>query len=66
MQVLAANAASAALLVSDVPWDGPVGVVRVAWHQGTLLLNPSSSQLAESDFSLIYAGTEAGCVMVLR
>jgi len=55
--VLAVNAASAALMASDIPWEGPVGCVRVGRIGGEWVLNPSLSQLEESDLDLIVAGT---------
>src|SRR5437868_1737589 len=41
--------ASAALMVSDIPWDGPIGAVRVARIKGQLVANPTHSQMNESD-----------------
>lgn len=56
--VLAVVAASTALMLSDVPWNGPVGCVRVARVNGELVVSPSQEQMAESDLDLIVAGTE--------
>ncbi len=61
--ILAANGASAALLVSDIPWAGPVGVVRVGRVDGQWIANPTHDQLTESDIDLIYVGNETDVVM---
>ena len=50
--------------MSDVPWSGPVGVVRVAQCKGELVVNPTSAQLKHAQFSLLYGGTDTQCVMV--
>ena len=57
--VLAINAASAALMVSGIPFDGPIGAVRIAYSQdGTWLPHPTYSQGDESTFELVVAGRE--------
>ncbi len=56
--VLAVNAASAALAISDIPWNGPLGCVRVCRVNGEFVVNPSLEQIHESDMELIVAGTE--------
>ncbi|MGE4336352.1 MAG: polyribonucleotide nucleotidyltransferase [Pigmentiphaga sp.] len=56
--------ASAALAISGVPFDGPIGAARVGYVNGDYVLNPSSSQLADSKMDLIVAGTEAAVLMV--
>ena len=43
--ILAANAASAALMVSDIPWNGPVGVVRIGRVDGKLVVNPDMDEV---------------------
>jgi len=63
-EVLAANAVSAALVMSGVPWAGPVGVVRVAMCEGELVVNPSGSQLGSSEWSMLYGGTAEDCVLL--
>src|SRR5438105_7227986 len=55
--VLAVVAASTALMVSDVPWNGPIGCVRVGRVNGEFVINPTLAQLDESDLDLIVAGT---------
>ncbi|MCC6232459.1 MAG: polyribonucleotide nucleotidyltransferase [Verrucomicrobiales bacterium] len=61
--VLAANGASAALLVSDIPWAGPVGAVRIGRVDGKFIANPSHDQLEESDMDIFYVGNEKDVVM---
>lgn len=62
--VLAAIGASAALLISDIPFDGPIGEVRVGRVNGVFLINPTQTQLNDSDMNLIVAGTDDSIVMV--
>lgn len=57
-------AASAALTVSNIPWAGPVGAVRVGRINGEYVINPSIAQLAESDLDLVVAGTDKAIIMV--
>ncbi|XP_026441136.1 polyribonucleotide nucleotidyltransferase 2, mitochondrial-like [Papaver somniferum] len=64
IDVLAANATSAALMLSDIPWGGPIGVVRVGRIQGEFLVNPQKSELACCDIDLIYACTRDKTLMV--
>ena len=55
--VLAINAASAALMVSGIPFDGPIGAVRIAWsEQGTWIPDPTYQEGDESCFELVVAG----------
>jgi polyribonucleotide nucleotidyltransferase len=57
--------ASAALALSDIPFDGPIGAVRVARTlDGEFVLNPTYSQIAESDLDLVVAGTKEAITMV--
>lgn len=64
--VLAVNGASAALSVSDIPWNGPVGAVRVAVVNGgeDVIVNPSEEDVAGSDLTLFYAGNERRTLMI--
>jgi polyribonucleotide nucleotidyltransferase len=55
--------ASAALMVSDIPWSGPLGAVRVGRIQGQFVANPTHTQMIESDLDLIYVGNETDPVM---
>lgn len=50
-------AASAALALSDIPWNGPIGAVRVGRINGNFILNPVNGERTESDFDLLIAGT---------
>lgn len=61
--VLAANGASAALMVSDIPWAGPLGAVRVGRVNGQFVANPTHDQMEESDLDLFYVGNEREVVM---
>lgn len=63
--MLALNAASAALEISDIPWDGPVAGVRVGKIDGQFVLNPSFEEIGEkSTLDLIVAGTAEHIIMV--
>src|SRR6187549_3522833 len=56
--------ASAALAISGIPFNGPIGAARVGYIGGQYVLNPSKAQIAESQMELIVAGTEAAVLMV--
>jgi polyribonucleotide nucleotidyltransferase len=56
--ILSMNGASAALMVSDIPWAGPIGAVRVGRIKGQFIANPTHAQMAESDLDLVYVGLE--------
>jgi len=62
--ILFINGASAALAVSDVPFAGPVGAVRVGRVGGQLVINPTHAQMRESDLDLVYVGNENDIVMI--
>ncbi len=62
--VLAMTAASAALMISDIPFAGPVSEVRVGKIDGEFVLNPSFEAIKESEFDLLVAGTDAAITMV--
>lgn len=62
--VVAITASSAALHVSDMPFDGPIAGVRVGRVDGQFIANPTKSQLAHSDLSLIIAASRDAIVMV--
>jgi len=57
-------AASAALAISGIPFNGPIGAARVGWLNGAYVLNPSVSQIAESALDLVVAGTDSAVLMV--
>ena len=56
--------ASAALAISGVPFNGPIGACRVGYIDGQYILNPTATQLAESKLNLVVAGTQAAVLMV--
>ncbi len=62
--VLGAVAASAALMISDIPFDGPIAQVRVGRANGELIINPTYTQLQSSDLDVTVAGTDDSIVMV--
>jgi len=57
-------ASSAALAISGIPFNGPIGAARVGYVDGQYLLNPSKEQLAQSHMDLVVAGTESAVLMV--
>jgi polyribonucleotide nucleotidyltransferase len=57
-------AVSAALTISGIPFNGPIGAARVGYLNGQYVLNPTLSQLKESQLNLVVAGTEQGVLMV--
>jgi len=62
--ILALIGASAALALSGVPFDGPIGAVRVGYKEGIYLLNPSRKELEQSKLDLVVAGTKDAILMV--
>ena len=64
LDVLAINAASAALMISDVPWGGPVGAVRVGRVDGQFIADPTFAEIDKSDLDLRIAGTREAILMV--
>ncbi len=62
--VLVVNGASAALMTSDIPWNGPVGCVRVGMIDGEFVTNPTHEQQFESELDLIYVGNETEMMMI--
>src|SRR5882762_10945852 len=61
--MLAVVGASAALMVSDIPWEGPLGAVRVGRINGQFVANPTHSQMIDSDLDLVYVGNAVDMVM---
>jgi polyribonucleotide nucleotidyltransferase len=61
--MLAVVGASAALMVSDIPWEGPLGAVRVGRINGQFVANPTHAQMADSDLDIVYVGNEMDMVM---
>jgi polyribonucleotide nucleotidyltransferase len=62
--VLAINAASSALTLSDIPFHGPVGAVRVGLVNDNFIVNPTYAEMAESRLNIMVVGTAEGIVMV--
>lgn len=62
--VLGAVGASAALTISDIPFDGPIAEVRVGRIDGKLIVNPSHAEIEQSDLELVVAGTSDSIIMV--
>jgi polyribonucleotide nucleotidyltransferase len=58
------NGASAALAISDIPWAGPIGAVRVAEIDGQFVANPTIEQMYSSTLDLIYVGNEKDMLMI--
>ncbi len=62
--ILAMNGGSAALCLSGIPFNGPVGAVRIGFVDGTFVANPTNDQQAASSLELVIAGTEEAVLMV--
>src|SRR5207248_5160114 len=62
--ILSINGASAALCVSDIPFNGPIGAVRVGRVKGEFAANPTHTQREQSDLDLVYACTENDDIMI--
>ena len=64
IDILAVNAASTALMISDIPWGGPVAAARVGRIEGEFVVNPTFSDMDYSDLDLRIAGTRDAILMV--
>lgn len=62
--ILSINGASAALCVSDIPFQGPVGAVRVGRIDGQFVINPTNTQRKESSLDLVYVGNKTDVIMI--
>jgi polyribonucleotide nucleotidyltransferase len=62
--ILSINGASTALVISDIPFQGPVGAVRMGYLDGKVVVNPSMSRMSESQLDLVVAGTADAILMV--
>jgi polyribonucleotide nucleotidyltransferase len=62
--ILSINGASAALAVSDIPFSGPVGAVRIGRIGGEFVVNPTHEQREQSDLDLVYVGKENEVIMI--
>jgi len=64
IDILAVNAASASVIISDIPWDGPVGAVRIGLIEDEFVVNPTFDDLEYSELDLRLAGTRDAILMV--
>ncbi|KFV68539.1 hypothetical protein N307_02221, partial [Dryobates pubescens] len=64
--ILAINGASAALALSDIPWNGPIGAVRVGLVDGETVINPTRKQMSSSALNLVVAGAAQNQVVMLE
>ncbi|NXV35541.1 PNPT1 nucleotidyltransferase, partial [Rissa tridactyla] len=64
--ILAINGASAALALSDIPWNGPIGAVRVGLVDGETIINPTRKQMSSSALNLVVAGAPQNQVVMLE
>ncbi|MBF0215625.1 MAG: polyribonucleotide nucleotidyltransferase [Candidatus Omnitrophica bacterium] len=62
--ILAINGASAALAISNIPFNGPIGAVRVAMIGGNFVANPTFGQMAETELDLVVVGTKRDVIML--
>jgi polyribonucleotide nucleotidyltransferase len=62
--ILAMNGASAALAISDIPFAGPIGAVRVGRVDGEFIINPTFEERESSDLDLIYVGNKSDVIMI--
>jgi polyribonucleotide nucleotidyltransferase len=62
--ILSINGASTALVISDIPFGGPVGAVRMGMLDGKIIVNPPLSRMGESELDLVVAGTADAILMV--
>jgi polyribonucleotide nucleotidyltransferase len=62
--ILSINGASAALMVSDIPFGGPIGAVRIGRVDGQFVVSPTHAQMELSDLDLVYVGTETEILMI--
>jgi polyribonucleotide nucleotidyltransferase len=62
--ILSINAVSAALAISDIPWNGPIGAVKIGFVDGSFVVNPTENEMLESTLDLAVAGHRGGITMV--
>src|SRR5207253_9051618 len=62
--ILSINGASAALTISDIPFQGPIGAVRMGYVDGRLVVNPQLADMERSELDLVVAGTRDAILMV--
>jgi polyribonucleotide nucleotidyltransferase len=61
--MLAVVGASASLMVSDIPWEGPIGAARIGRINGQFVANPTHAQMLDSDLDIVYVGNQTDLVM---
>ncbi len=61
--MLALVGASASLMVSDIPWEGPMGATRIGRINGQFVANPTHAQMLDSDLDIVYVGNDRDLVM---
>src|SRR5581483_7353127 len=64
IDIMSIIGASAALTISDIPFQGPVGAVRVGYIDGRYVMNPTASQMEQSILDLRLAGTREAVIMI--
>jgi polyribonucleotide nucleotidyltransferase len=64
LDTMCINAASTSLMISDIPWNGPIGAVRIGYVNEELIVNPTFSEMEDSKLDLIVAGTKEAITMV--
>nr|CAD7394366.1 unnamed protein product [Timema cristinae] len=64
--IISINAASAALSLSDIPWNGPVGAVRLGFVNNEVIVNPTRKELSQSTLNLIVTATRQNLVVMLE
>lgn len=62
--VLMVNGASAAIMISDIPWNGPIGCIRLGEIKGEFVVNPTNEQMYDSSLDLVYVGSEKEMMMI--
>lgn len=62
--IVGMNAAFACVYISDIPFEGPVGAVRIGYSKGEFIVNPTFTQMENMEVDIIVAGTEEGITMV--
>jgi len=62
--ILAVIASSAAVMISDIPFNGPIAAARVAYLDGSFIINPTFEQISKADMEIVVAGTAEGITMV--
>ncbi|KAH9642991.1 hypothetical protein HF086_013552 [Spodoptera exigua] len=65
-ETVAINAASAALALSDVPWNGPIGAVRIGQIDNEVIINPTRKDLEKSILNLVVAATNRNLVVMME